>query len=173
MFSEWIEIAKWPRYITSRPPVKFRSIWRPFDAPTINRVTAKASCVLQLNTPPKQPINPSKPLPCPPSLDHDRVGENYTSFGHSHLLLCINRCPRLQIRGQNPKNLPRRHRTRPRRPNTSAPLAPDESRAATWRTTSGRAVEVDASGGHGRVRRRGRSGARVGLCEKFGGSTYL
>ena len=82
----------WPWYTTGRPPVKFRSIWRPFDAPTVNRVTAKASCVLQPNTPPKQPNNPPKPPPCVPSTDHDRVVENYTPFGHSYLLLAINMC---------------------------------------------------------------------------------
>ena len=37
------------------PPVKFRSIWRSFDAPTVNRGTEKASCVLQPNTPPIWP----------------------------------------------------------------------------------------------------------------------
>ena len=76
-------LVKWPWYTTRRPPVKFRSIWRSFGTPTVNRGTEKASCVLQPNTPPKWPNNPSKPSPCPPSLDHDRVGENYTSFGHS------------------------------------------------------------------------------------------
>ena len=30
-------LAKWPWYTTGRPPVKFRSIWRSFDAPTVNR----------------------------------------------------------------------------------------------------------------------------------------
>ena len=54
--------AKWPWYSTDRPPVKFRSIWSAFDTPTVNRVTAKAFCVLQPNTPPKWPNNPSKPL---------------------------------------------------------------------------------------------------------------
>ena len=76
-------LAKWPWYSTGRPPVKFRVIWRSFDTPTVNRVTAKASFVLQPNTPPKQPNNPSKSLPCSPSSDHDRVGENYTPFGVS------------------------------------------------------------------------------------------
>ena len=33
--------AEWPWYITGRPPVKFRSIWRSFDAPTVNRVPRK------------------------------------------------------------------------------------------------------------------------------------
>ena len=41
--------VKWPWYTTGRPPVKFRSIWRSFDAPTVNRVTAKSFCVLQQN----------------------------------------------------------------------------------------------------------------------------
>ena len=35
--------AVWPWYISGRPPVKFHSIWRSFDAPTVNWVTAKAS----------------------------------------------------------------------------------------------------------------------------------
>ena len=37
--------AKRPWYSTGRPPVKFRAIWSPFDTPTVNRVTAKASFV--------------------------------------------------------------------------------------------------------------------------------
>ena len=76
-------LAKWPWYTTGRPPVKFRVIWGLFDTPTVNRITAKASFGLQPNTPPKQPNNPSKSLPCSPSSDHDRVGENYTQFGAS------------------------------------------------------------------------------------------
>ena len=66
-----------------RPPVKFRAIWSPFDTPTVNRGTVKASCVLQPNTPPKWPNNPSKPPPSSRSFDHDRVAENRTSFGLS------------------------------------------------------------------------------------------
>ena len=54
--------AKQPWYTTGRPPVKFRSIWRSFDAPTVNRVTAKAFCVLQQNTPPNSPIIHLSPL---------------------------------------------------------------------------------------------------------------
>ena len=46
-------LAKRPWFITGRPPVKFRTIWTSFDAPTVNRGTEKASCVLQPNTPPK------------------------------------------------------------------------------------------------------------------------
>ena len=41
--------SEWPRYITGRPPVKFRSIWRSFDAPTVNRV-ARSPFSLQPNT---------------------------------------------------------------------------------------------------------------------------
>ena len=82
--------AKRPWYTTGRPPVKFRAIWSLFDTPTVNRGTIKASCVLQPNTPPKWPNNPSKALPCPPPSNHDCMGENYTPFGHSHLLLGIN-----------------------------------------------------------------------------------
>ena len=76
-------LAKWPWYTTGRPPVEFHSIWRPFDAPMVNRITAKASFGLEPNTPPKQPNNPSKSLPCSPSSDHDRAGKNYTPFGVS------------------------------------------------------------------------------------------
>ena len=45
--------AKRPWYNTGRPPVKFRAIWRSFDTPMVNRVTVKASFVLQPNTPSK------------------------------------------------------------------------------------------------------------------------
>ena len=76
-------LSKWPWYSTGRPPVKFWVIWSSFDTPTVIRISAKASFELQPNTPPKQPNNPSKSLPCSSSLDHDRVGKNYTSFGHS------------------------------------------------------------------------------------------
>ena len=47
--------AERPWHITGRSPVKFRTIWTSFDAPTVNRGTEKASCVLQPNTPPKWP----------------------------------------------------------------------------------------------------------------------
>ena len=42
-------LVKWPYYTTRRPPVKFRSIWRSFGTPTVNRVTAYAFCELQQN----------------------------------------------------------------------------------------------------------------------------
>src|SRR4051812_11819724 len=45
----------WTWFTTGRPPVKFRIIWSPFDTPTVNRVTDKASFVMQPNTPPKWP----------------------------------------------------------------------------------------------------------------------
>ena len=48
-------LAKRPWFTTHRPPVKFDTIWTSFDAPTVNRGTEKASCVLQHNTPPKCP----------------------------------------------------------------------------------------------------------------------
>ena len=38
-------LAKRPWYSTGRPPIKFRAIWRSFDTPTVNRVTAKPSFV--------------------------------------------------------------------------------------------------------------------------------
>ena len=65
------------------PPVKFRSIWRSFGTPTVNRATAKSFCVLQQNFPPNSPKNPSKSLPCSRSFDHDRGGENRAQFGLS------------------------------------------------------------------------------------------
>ena len=48
-------LAKRSWFTTGRPPVKFRTIWTSFDAPTVNRGTEKASCVLQPNTPPIWP----------------------------------------------------------------------------------------------------------------------
>ena len=55
-------LAKRPWFTTGRPPVKFRAIWTSFDTPTVNRGTKKASCVLQLNTPPKWPKTHLNPL---------------------------------------------------------------------------------------------------------------
>ena len=75
--------AKRPWYTTRRPPVKFRAIWRSFGTPTVNRVTAKASFMLQPNTPSKLAQNPSNSPPCSRSFDHDHVGKNHSSFGHS------------------------------------------------------------------------------------------
>ena len=75
--------ANRPWYTTGRPPVKFRAIWSPFDTPTVNRGTVKASCVLQPNTPPKWPNNPSKTPPSSRPFDHDRVAENRTPIGLS------------------------------------------------------------------------------------------
>ena len=46
-------LAKWPWYTTGRTLVKFHAIWRSFDTPTVNRITAKASFRLQPNSPPK------------------------------------------------------------------------------------------------------------------------
>ena len=51
-------LAKWPWYTTRRPPVEFRSIWRSFGAPTVNRVTAKSVWVLQRNPPSNSPKTP-------------------------------------------------------------------------------------------------------------------
>ena len=76
-------LTKRPCYTTGRPPVMFRAIWSPFDTPTVNQVTVKAPFDLQPNTPPNQPMSPSKPPPCSRSFDHDRVGENRSPFGLS------------------------------------------------------------------------------------------
>ena len=80
----WIgpRLAKRPWYSTGRPPVKFRAIWRSFVTPTVNRVTV-ASLSLQPNTLSKVAQNPSNSPPCSRSFDHDRVGENRSSFGLS------------------------------------------------------------------------------------------
>ena len=48
-------LVKWPWYTTGRPPVKFRSIWRSFGTPTVNRATAKSFCMLHQNPPPNSP----------------------------------------------------------------------------------------------------------------------
>ena len=76
-------LAKRPWFTTGRPPVKFRAIWTSFDTPTVNRGTVKALCMLQPNTPPKWPKNPSKPPPSSRSFDHDCVAVNRTPFGVS------------------------------------------------------------------------------------------
>ena len=54
-YQNGLRFSKRPWYTTGRPPVKFRAIWSPFDTPTVNRGTVKASCVLQPNTSPKWP----------------------------------------------------------------------------------------------------------------------
>ena len=55
-------LLMWPWFTTGRPPVKFRTIWTSFDAPTVNRGTEKTSCVLQPNTPPFWPKTHQNPL---------------------------------------------------------------------------------------------------------------
>ena len=72
-----------PWFTTGRPPIKFRTIWISFDAPTVNRRTEKASCVLQPNTLPKWPKTHQKYPPSSRYFDHDCVAENRTSFGLS------------------------------------------------------------------------------------------
>ena len=57
-----LRFAKRPWYSTGRPPIKFRAIWSPLDTPTVNRVTVKASFVLQPNTPPNWPKTDPNPL---------------------------------------------------------------------------------------------------------------
>ena len=51
-------LAKWPWYTTGRPPFKFRSIWRSFGTPTVNRASAKSVLVLQQNPPSNSPKTP-------------------------------------------------------------------------------------------------------------------
>ena len=48
-------LVKWSYYTTRRLPVKFRSIWRSFGAPTVNQASAKSICVFQQNSLSKQP----------------------------------------------------------------------------------------------------------------------
>ena len=55
-------LAKWPWYTTGRPPVKFRSIWRPFDAPMVNWGTIKASFVCSSTPHQSGPITHPNPL---------------------------------------------------------------------------------------------------------------
>ena len=55
-------LAKRPWFTTGRPPVKFRTIWTSFHAPTVNRGTEKAPCVLQPNTLPIWPKTHQNPL---------------------------------------------------------------------------------------------------------------
>ena len=54
-FLEWTEACQVALVYTGRPPVKFRSIWRSFGTPTVNRVTQDAFCVVQQNPLSKQP----------------------------------------------------------------------------------------------------------------------
>ena len=54
--------AKRPWYSTGRPPVKFHAIWRSFDTPTVNRVTAKASFMCSPTPLPKWPKTQQNPL---------------------------------------------------------------------------------------------------------------
>ena len=51
-------LVKWPWYTTGRPPVKFRSIWRSFGTPTVNRASAKSVWVLRQNPPSNSPKTP-------------------------------------------------------------------------------------------------------------------
>ena len=76
-------LVKWPWYTTGRPPVKFRAIWRSFDTPTVNRVARNPPFSLQPNTSSHSPPNPANSPPCSRSFDHERVGENRSSFGLS------------------------------------------------------------------------------------------
>ena len=55
-------LSKRPWFTTSRPSVKFHIIWTSFDAPTVNRGTEKASCVLKHSTPPFWPKAHLNPL---------------------------------------------------------------------------------------------------------------
>ena len=55
-------LAKRPWFTTGRPPVKFHTIWTLFDAPTVNRVSVKASFVCSptpLQSGPKAILTPS------------------------------------------------------------------------------------------------------------------
>ena len=55
-------LVKWPWYTTGRPPVIFRSIWRSFGTPTVNRVTAKPLLFAAQHPLPKWPKAHPNPL---------------------------------------------------------------------------------------------------------------
>ena len=88
-------LVMWPWFTTSRPPVKFCTIWTSYDAPTVNRGTEKASCVLQPNTLPIWPKTHQNPLhhlersitiawpKTAPPLDSPSSSYAYIYFPHS------------------------------------------------------------------------------------------
>ena len=55
-------LAKRPWFTTGRPPVKFRAIWSPFDTPTVNWGTAKASFVCSPKPLQRGPLTHPNPL---------------------------------------------------------------------------------------------------------------
>ena len=68
------------------PPVDHRSSFVPFGGRLVlQRLTGHPQCpfVCCSKTPLKTAKNPPNSLPCCRSFDHDRVGENHTSFGAS------------------------------------------------------------------------------------------
>ena len=68
------------------PPGDYRSSFVPFGGRLVlQRLTGPPQVHLsvQQNPPPKPAQNPPNSLPCSRSFDHDRVGENRTSFGAS------------------------------------------------------------------------------------------
>ena len=54
--------AERPWYTTGRPPIKFCAIWRSFDTPTVNRVSAKDSFVCSPTPLPNWPKTHLTPL---------------------------------------------------------------------------------------------------------------
>ena len=76
-------LAKGPWYTTGRPPVKFRAIWSPFDTPTVNRVTVKASFVCSPTPLQSGPITHPNHLHALGRSITIVWGENYSPFGLS------------------------------------------------------------------------------------------
>ena len=75
-------LVKWPYYTTG----DHRSSFVPFGGRLVlQRLTGHPQVHLsvQQNPPQKPAQNPPNSLPCSRSFDHDRVGENRTSFGAS------------------------------------------------------------------------------------------
>ena len=63
-------------------PSNFVPFWGRLMPQRLTELT-EAPLFVQPITPSPQPTSPSKPPPCSRSSDHDRVGENRTSFGLS------------------------------------------------------------------------------------------
>ena len=82
-FSEWTEDCQLVLlyYPETTGQVSFHSevVWNSIGYPGIRKVHLS----IQQKPPQKPAQNPSNSLPCSRSFDHDRVGENRTSFGLS------------------------------------------------------------------------------------------
>ena len=77
-----LRFAKRPWYSTSRPPVKFRAIWRSFDTPTVNRVTIK-------------PLSFCSPTPLPTA--HQTHPNPLHALGRSITIMWAKTVPHLEL----------------------------------------------------------------------------